>query len=156
MYWLVSLPHGGRADSVWSQLQVRGGWLQLDCRVLRTTCTRCRCAVGTPRPCVPSPAALHAPTHPPAVPPGSISFTPRPLRLDPQPTATQELTTYANDYAHNFRFALPESFRVGTLDSLLGLSDDLAKVRGPPVALLAVKLLVACGDGVGAAARPVG
>lgn len=31
--------------------------------------------------------------------------------------------------SHNFKFALPESFRVGTLDSLLGLSDDLAKAR---------------------------
>lgn len=61
MYWLVSLPHGGRPDHAWSQLQ--------------------------------------------------------------------ELTTYANDYAHTFKFALPESFRVGTLDSLLGLSDDLAKVN---------------------------
>lgn len=61
MYWLVSLPHGGRPDAVWSQLQ--------------------------------------------------------------------ELTTYANDYSHNFRFALPDSFRVGTLDSLMGLSDDLAKVN---------------------------
>ncbi|PRW57395.1 V-type proton ATPase subunit C [Chlorella sorokiniana] len=41
----------------------------------------------------------------------------------------QELTTYTSDYSHNFKFALPESFRVGTLDSLLGLSDDLAKVN---------------------------
>lgn len=31
--------------------------------------------------------------------------------------------------SHNFKFAVPESFRVGTLDSLLGLSDDLAKAR---------------------------
>lgn len=41
----------------------------------------------------------------------------------------QELSTYANDYSSNFKFALPEGFRVGTLDSLLGLSDDLAKVN---------------------------
>ncbi|PSC71138.1 V-type proton ATPase subunit C [Micractinium conductrix] len=61
MYWLVSLPHGGRAEHAWSRLQ--------------------------------------------------------------------EATTYANDYSTNFKFALPESFRVGTLDSLLALSDDLAKVN---------------------------
>jgi V-type H+-transporting ATPase subunit C len=61
MYWLVSLPHGGRPDQVWSQLQ--------------------------------------------------------------------ESTTYANDYSSNFKFALPESFRVGTLDTLLALSDELAKVN---------------------------
>lgn len=61
MYWLVSLPHGGRAEHAWSRLQ--------------------------------------------------------------------EATTYTNDYSANFKFALPESFRVGTLDSLLALSDDLAKVN---------------------------
>ena len=42
----------------------------------------------------------------------------------------QELTVYANnDYSVNFRFALPESFRVGTLDGLLSLADDLGKVN---------------------------
>lgn len=61
MYWLVSLPHGGRVDHAWNRLQ--------------------------------------------------------------------EATTYANDYSSNFKFALPESFRVGTLDSLLALSDDLQKVN---------------------------
>lgn len=61
MYWLVSLPHGGRVEHAWSRLQ--------------------------------------------------------------------EATTYTNDYSANFKFALPESFRVGTLDSLLALSDDLAKVN---------------------------
>lgn len=61
MYWLVSLPHGGRADQAWTRLQ--------------------------------------------------------------------EMSTYANDYSNNFKFAVPESFRVGTLDSLLALSDDLAKVN---------------------------
>ena len=40
----------------------------------------------------------------------------------------QELTTYTNDYSVNFKFQLPE-FRVGTLDSLLALSDDLVKVN---------------------------
>lgn len=40
----------------------------------------------------------------------------------------QELTTYANDYSVNFKIVLPE-FRVGTLDSLLSLSDDLVKVN---------------------------
>lgn len=44
-------------------------------------------------------------------------------------TRLQEATTYTNDYSSNFKFALPESFRVGTLDSLLALSDDLAKVN---------------------------
>ncbi|KAL4424495.1 hypothetical protein ABPG77_006804 [Micractinium sp. CCAP 211/92] len=61
MYWLVSLPHGGRVEHAWSRLQ--------------------------------------------------------------------EATTYTNDYSANFKFTLPESFRVGTLDSLLALSDDLAKVN---------------------------
>lgn len=61
MYWLVSLPHGGRPDQAWTTLQ--------------------------------------------------------------------ESTTYANDYSSNFKFALPESFRVGTLDSLLALSDDLQASR---------------------------
>jgi V-type H+-transporting ATPase subunit C len=43
-------------------------------------------------------------------------------------TRLQELTTYANDYAVNFKFVLP-SFRVGTMDSLMALSDDLVKVN---------------------------
>ena len=67
MYWLVSLPHGGRPDQAW--------------------------------------------------------------------TNVQESTTYAADYSSNFKFALPESFRVGTLDSLLALSDDLQASRQPCVAL---------------------
>lgn len=37
-----------------------------------------------------------------------------------------------NDYSVNFKFSLPE-FRVGTLDTLLALSDDLVKV--PPAAV---------------------
>ena len=41
----------------------------------------------------------------------------------------QELSTYTNDYSVNFRFAIPETFRVGTLDSLLALSDELGKVN---------------------------
>lgn len=44
-------------------------------------------------------------------------------------TRLQELTTYANDYSVNFKFAVPDSFRVGTLDSLLSLSDDLVKTN---------------------------
>lgn len=39
----------------------------------------------------------------------------------------QDLTTYKQDLAVNSRFSVPE-FRVGTLDVLLGLSDDLAKI----------------------------
>lgn len=41
----------------------------------------------------------------------------------------QELTTYTNDYSINFKFNLTENLRVGTLDSLLALSDDLIKVN---------------------------
>jgi len=41
----------------------------------------------------------------------------------------QELTTYTNDYSLNFKFKLPDTFKVGTLDSLLALSDDLSKVN---------------------------
>jgi V-type H+-transporting ATPase subunit C len=41
----------------------------------------------------------------------------------------QELTTYNNEYSINFKFNVPDSFRVGTLDSLLALSDDLIKVN---------------------------
>jgi V-type H+-transporting ATPase subunit C len=40
----------------------------------------------------------------------------------------QEHTTYTNDYSSNFKFKLPDTFRVGTLDSLLVLSDDLVKI----------------------------
>lgn len=39
----------------------------------------------------------------------------------------QDLTTYKQDLSVNSRFSVPE-FRVGTLDVLLGLSDDLAKI----------------------------
>lgn len=41
----------------------------------------------------------------------------------------QEVSCYTNDFSVNFKFGLPDSFRVGTLDSLLGLSDDLTKVH---------------------------
>ena len=38
----------------------------------------------------------------------------------------QQKTTYDNDWSVNFKFDLPE-LRVGTLDSLMQLSDDLVK-----------------------------
>jgi V-type H+-transporting ATPase subunit C len=41
----------------------------------------------------------------------------------------QELTVYRNDYSINYKFKLPENLRIGTLDSLLALSDDLIKVN---------------------------
>lgn len=41
----------------------------------------------------------------------------------------QELTTYTYDYSSNFKFKIPDNLRVGTLDSLLALSDDLIKVN---------------------------
>lgn len=41
----------------------------------------------------------------------------------------QEITTYLNDYSANFKFKIPENLRIGTLDSLLSLSDDLIKVN---------------------------
>lgn len=41
----------------------------------------------------------------------------------------QARTTYDADLATNFRFALPPDLRVGTLDALMGLSDDLARVN---------------------------
>jgi V-type H+-transporting ATPase subunit C len=41
----------------------------------------------------------------------------------------QELSTYTYDYSVNFKFKIPENLRVGTLDSLLALSDDLIKVN---------------------------
>lgn len=40
----------------------------------------------------------------------------------------EQKSTYDNDLSINFRFELPE-LRVGTLDALLGLSDDLVKVN---------------------------
>ena len=40
----------------------------------------------------------------------------------------QQLTTHQNDYSRNFKFQVPE-LRVGTLDSLMVLSDDLVKVN---------------------------
>ena len=40
----------------------------------------------------------------------------------------QQKTTYEHDYSINYRFELPD-LRVGTLDSLMGLSDDLVKVN---------------------------
>lgn len=44
-------------------------------------------------------------------------------------SSLQEETTYGADLSVNFKFAVPD-FRVGTLDTLLGLSDDLVKVNG--------------------------
>lgn len=41
----------------------------------------------------------------------------------------QEVTTYSYDYSLNFKFRIPDNLRVGTLDSLLSLSDDLIKVN---------------------------
>ena len=41
----------------------------------------------------------------------------------------QQRTTYDNDMSINYRFELPE-LRIGTLDSLMVLSDDLVKVNG--------------------------
>lgn len=41
----------------------------------------------------------------------------------------QEISTYTNDYSVNFKFKLPDMFRVGTLDSLMALSDELIKVN---------------------------
>lgn len=40
----------------------------------------------------------------------------------------QNKTTYETDLAINYRFEIPE-LRVGTLDSLMVLSDDLVKVN---------------------------
>lgn len=40
----------------------------------------------------------------------------------------EQKSTYDNDFSINFRFELPD-LRVGTLDALLGLSDDLVKVN---------------------------
>lgn len=37
--------------------------------------------------------------------------------------------TQRHAYSENFAFRLPNSFKIGTLDSLLGLSDDLVKVN---------------------------
>lgn len=41
----------------------------------------------------------------------------------------QQRTTYDTDMSINYRFELPE-LRIGTLDSLMVLSDDLVKVNG--------------------------
>lgn len=41
----------------------------------------------------------------------------------------QQKTTYDTDMSINYRFELPE-LRIGTLDSLMVLSDDLVKVNG--------------------------
>lgn len=41
----------------------------------------------------------------------------------------QEVSTYTHDYSVNYKFKIPESFKVGTLDSLMALSDDLIKVN---------------------------
>ena len=48
----------------------------------------------------------------------------------------QNKTMYEADLSHNFRFELPD-LRVGTLDSLMVLSDDLVKVdfQWPPAAI---------------------
>ena len=44
-------------------------------------------------------------------------------------TLMQNRTTYESDLSSNYKFVLPE-LRVGTLDSLMVLSDDLVKVNG--------------------------
>ena len=44
-------------------------------------------------------------------------------------TLVQNRTTYESNLSNNYRFALPE-LRVGTLDSLMVLSDELVKVNG--------------------------
>ena len=44
-------------------------------------------------------------------------------------TLVQNRTTYESDLSSNYKFVLPE-LRVGTLDSLMVLSDDLVKVNG--------------------------
>ena len=38
-------------------------------------------------------------------------------------------STQRHDYSQNFEFRLPNTLKVGTLDSLLSLSDDLVKVN---------------------------
>jgi len=43
-------------------------------------------------------------------------------------TLLQNKTTYESDYSINFKFAIPE-LRVGTLDTLMVLSDELVKVN---------------------------
>ena len=43
-------------------------------------------------------------------------------------TLLQNKTTYDSDYSINFKFAIPE-LRVGTLDTLMVLSDELVKVN---------------------------
>jgi V-type H+-transporting ATPase subunit C len=43
-------------------------------------------------------------------------------------TLLQNKTTYESDLSINFKFAIPE-LRVGTLDTLMVLSDDLVKVN---------------------------
>lgn len=51
--------------------------------------------------------------------------------LEPQDriwSLLQNKTVYEADLSQNFRFELPE-LRVGTLDSLMVLSDDLVKVQ---------------------------
>jgi hypothetical protein len=44
-------------------------------------------------------------------------------------TLVQNRTTYESNLSNNYRFTLPE-LRVGTLDSLMVLSDELVKVNG--------------------------
>lgn len=44
-------------------------------------------------------------------------------------TLVQNRTTYESHLSSNYKFVLPE-LRVGTLDSLMVLSDDLVKVNG--------------------------
>jgi len=39
----------------------------------------------------------------------------------------QQLTVYANDLSLNFKLNVPDTLRVGTLDALMELSDDLVK-----------------------------
>ncbi len=42
---------------------------------------------------------------------------------------TLESATQRYHYSENFAFHIPDGFKIGTLDSLLGLSDDLVKVN---------------------------
>ena len=57
-----------------------------------------------------------------------VSIPAPPAEADACGNSLQEDTTYQSDLSVNFHFKVPD-FRVGTLDTLLGLSDDLLKVN---------------------------
>ena len=57
----------------------------------------------------------------------------------------QQLTVYAQDLSTNFKLAVPDTLRVGTLDSLLELSDDLNRMTAS-VEGTAAKLRRQCAD----------